>query len=156
MAQEIERKFLVHHDLWHNLEKPGGQVFRQGYLLTDPQKTIRVRLTPDQAFLTIKGLTTGATRPEFEYSIPVSEATELLDLFATTELAKTRYLLPYAGKTWEVDVFAGANAGLIVAEIELDSEDETFALPEWVAGEVTHDARYYNANLARQPYTSWV
>lgn len=155
MVQEIERKFLVDAQAWNSAEKPAGAVFRQGYLVTDPQKTIRVRLTPDKAFLTIKGLTTGATRPEFEYEIPVTEATELLDRFAVTELSKTRYTLPFAGKIWEVDVFSGTNTGLIVAEIELDSEDEVFALPGWVTLEVTGDARYYNANLALHPYTLW-
>lgn len=155
MAQEIERKFLVRHDLWRSAQKPAGQAFRQGYLLTDPQKTIRVRLTPDKAFLTIKGLTRGATRSEYEYEIPIQEATELLDDFAVTELVKTRYTFATHGKTWEVDEFGGANAGLIVAEVELEREDEPVALPEWIDREVTHEKRYYNANLCLQPYNTW-
>lgn len=155
MALEIERKFLVHHELWHALAKPDGVVFRQGYILTDPHKTIRVRLAAGKGYLNIKGLTTGATRLEYEYEIPGPEAAELLDHFAVTELTKTRYTLSYKKKTWEVDEFSGSNAGLIVAEIELQSEDENFELPEWTDREVTDDARYYNTNLTLNPYCNW-
>ena len=155
MATEIERKFLVHHEQWHALDKPAGVEFRQGYLLTDPLRTIRVRLSADKGYLNIKGLTTGATRLEYEYEIPFQEAIALLDHFAVTELTKTRYVLDYKGKTWEVDVFTGDNAGLIVAEIELDSEAEYFELPEWIEREVTDDPRYYNANLTLNPYSNW-
>jgi adenylate cyclase len=155
MPQEIERKFLICHDLWDALPKPEGRIFRQGYILTDPQKTIRVRLTTTKAYLTIKGLTTGASRLEYEYEIPRQEATELLDHFAATELSKTRYMLDFKNKTWEIDVFSGDNTGLIVAEIELQSEDELFDLPEWIDEEVTGDARYYNANLTLNPYCNW-
>jgi adenylate cyclase len=155
MAQEIERKYLVDHTRWKELEKPAGDVYRQGYLLTDPQKTIRVRLTTTHAYLTIKGLSVGATRPEYEYEIPQQDARELLDKFAITELSKTRYKIIYHNKTWEVDEFAGNNAGLIVAEIELTSEDEPFEIPEWVAVEVTGEGKYYNSNLTIRPYKSW-
>ncbi len=146
---------MVHHKLWLALSKPDGLVYRQGYILTDPHKTIRVRLTGAKGYLNLKGLTTGATRLEYEYEIPLQEARELLDHFAETELTKTRYILSYGGKVWEVDEFTGDNAGLIVAEIELQSEHEPFELPPWVDREVTEDARYYNANLTLHPYNSW-
>ncbi|MGG9963571.1 CYTH domain-containing protein [Ferruginibacter sp. SUN106] len=155
MAQEIERKYLVDHTKWGKLEKPAGDVYRQGYLLTDPQKTIRIRLTANHAYLTIKGLSVGATRPEYEYEIPQEDAKELLDKFAVTELSKTRYKIIHRHKTWEVDEFAGSNAGLIVAEIELTSEDGSFDIPEWVTGEVTGDEKYYNSNLTIRPYKNW-
>jgi CYTH domain-containing protein len=155
MGKEIERKFLVHPEKWALAEKPEGQHFRQGYLLTDPHKTIRVRVAGETGTLTIKGLTTGASRAEFEYPIPLAEAMELLDQFAATELSKIRYTLEFAQKIWEVDVFMGENMGLIVAEIELEHEEESFALPEWVEQEVTDDARFYNANLTLKPFSSW-
>lgn len=155
MGQEIERKYLVDIQKWNELEKPEGQVYRQGYLLTDPHKTIRVRQTPGKGFLTIKGISVGATRPEYEYEIPHGEAAELLDRFSIAELSKTRYIIPFKNKIWEVDVFAGANAGLIVAEIELNSEEEQYALPDWVGAEVTGQEQYYNANLTTKPYKSW-
>jgi CYTH domain-containing protein len=155
MGKEIERKFLVHHEKWALAEKPEGRHFRQGYLLTDPNKTIRVRVAGEMGTLTIKGLTTGASRAEFEYTIPVEEAMGLLDQFADTELSKIRYTLEFAQKIWEVDVFLGENEGLIVAEIELEHEEETFMLPDWIAREVTDDARYYNANLTLNPFLRW-
>lgn len=155
MALEIERKYLVHHPQWQQLEKPAGELFRQGYLLADAAKTIRVRITPSTAFLTIKGLTTGISRPEYEYEIPQYEAAELLDNFAIAELAKIHYRIKEGAHTWEVDEFLGDNAGLIVAEIELESEQEKFALPTWIAGEVTDEEKYYNANLTTHPYKNW-
>jgi CYTH domain-containing protein len=156
MGKEIERKFLVNHPLWEALNKLNGKRLRQGYLLTDPNKSIRVRTSDTAGFLTIKGLTTGATRSEFEYEIPLEEATELLDQFAEAELSKIRYEIGFEGKTWEVDVFLGDNLGLIVAEIELDNEAELFGLPDWIAEEVTEDARYYNVSLTLNPYRNWV
>lgn len=155
MALEIERKFLVDKTLWEKLLKPAGDFFRQGYLLTAPEKTIRVRLTQNEAYLTIKGKTEGATRPEFEYQIPQTDARELLDHFTEAGLIKTRYKIMHAGKLWEVDEFAGENQGLILAEIELTAEDEAFARPEWVTQEVTHDKRYYNSQLSVNPYRNW-
>ena len=155
MALEIERKYLIHHDKWHHFSKPEGQLYRQGYILKDPNKTIRVRLTDTTAYLTIKGASVGATRTEFEYEIPKEEAVELLDNFAVSELSKIRYKLLHLGKLWEVDVFMGANEGLIIAEIELLSEDESFELPEWVSIEVTGDNRYYNSNLSAHPFKNW-
>lgn len=155
MGQEIERKFLVNKAQWQQAEKPAGEHYRQGYLLLDPDKTIRVRLTPAKGFLTIKGKSTGATRAEFEYEIPMEEASALLDQFAIAELSKIRYTLTYKGKVWEIDEFLGDNAGLLVAEIELESEEESFERPEWISEEVTTDARYYNANLTTMPYNKW-
>ena len=156
MGKEIERKFLIDQQKWDNLNKPEGKLFRQGYLLTDKAKTIRVRATESKGFLTIKGQTIGATRLEYEYEIPVTEATELLDNFAVSELSKTRYEIKFNDKLWEVDVFSGDNLGLIVAEIELESEDETFDLPDWVSTEVTEEAKYYNSNLTVKPFKDWV
>ncbi|MGM9477835.1 CYTH domain-containing protein [Pedobacter sp. GSP4] len=156
MGKEIERKFLIDQQKWDKLAKPAGKLFRQGYLLTDKDKTVRVRATASKGFLTIKGQTIGASRLEYEYEIPVNEAVELLDNFAQSELSKTRYEIANNGKLWEIDVFLGKNKGLIVAEIELESEDETFDLPDWVAQEVTEEEKYYNSNLTLSPYQDWV
>ncbi|MGZ5263189.1 MAG: CYTH domain-containing protein, partial [Kaistella sp.] len=139
MPLEIERKFLVKKELWQQWDKPSGELFRQGYLLTDPKKTIRVRQTADKGFITIKGISVGATRTEYEYEIPVSEAEELLDHFCGSELSKNRFKILFEDKLWEVDEFLGDNEGLIVAEIELQSEDEIFSIPNWVDIEVTSE-----------------
>lgn len=155
MALEIERKFLVKEKLWQQSDKPSGEFFRQGYLLTDPVKTVRVRQTADKGFITIKGISVGATRTEYEYEIPASDAEELLNGFSGSELSKTRYKIFFEGKLWEVDEFLGDNEGLIVAEIELESEDENFALPEWVDVEVTSEEKYYNSNLTLNPFKNW-
>ncbi|MBU8881513.1 CYTH domain-containing protein [Kaistella sp. DKR-2] len=155
MALEIERKFLVKEKLWQQSDKPSGEFFRQGYLLTDPVKTVRVRQTADKGFITIKGISVGATRTEYEYEIPASDAEELLNEFSGSELSKTRYKIFFEGKLWEVDEFLGDNEGLIVAEIELESEDENFALPEWVDVEVTSEEKYYNSNLTLNPFKNW-
>ncbi len=155
MGQEIERKYLIHFENWKKVEKPLGQQYRQGYILTDPKKTIRVRVAGTHGFLTIKGLSVGATRPEYEYEIPISDAIELLDNFSVSELSKIRYKIVFDNKMWEVDEFLGDNAGLIVAEIELKSEDEQFKCPDWVDKEVTGDERYYNSNLTVSPYKNW-
>lgn len=152
MATEIERKFLVNGDDWRQVQ---GTQYRQGYLNRDKERTVRVRIADDRAFITIKGLSKGATRAEFEYSIPVSDAEQLLLLCDGPLIEKTRHTVRYAGMTWEVDEFHGANAGLIVAEIELNSEQQPFEKPSWVGREVTDDKRYFNSNLALQPYTSW-
>lgn len=155
MGIEIERKFLVNHDQWEKLVKPTGEFYRQGYLLTDPQKTIRVRQTSDKGFLTIKGISVGATRAEYEYEIPFEEAKELLDQFAVAELSKVRYKIATENHIWEVDVFSGKNEGLIVAEIELKNEIEKFVLPTWIDREVTGEGKYYNSNLVTKPYKDW-
>ncbi|WP_295122972.1 CYTH domain-containing protein [uncultured Chitinophaga sp.] len=156
MGKEIERKYLIDLARWQTVQKPAGQLFRQGYLVTDPNKTIRVRLTDTKGFLTIKGTTTGATRLEYEYEIPTTEAAELLDNFSTAELSKIRYVVEFKDKTWEVDEFLGDNLGLYVAEIELESEDEAFELPDWVGQEVTGEQRYYNAVLTTNPFKNWM
>lgn len=155
MGIEIERKFLVKKENWNELEKPRGENFRQGYLLTDPKKTIRVRQTSDKGFLTIKGISVGATRAEYEYEIPFVEAQELLDQFAVSELSKIRYKISVDHHIWEVDVFLGENEGLIVAEIELKTEDESFKTPDWIAQEVTAEEKYFNSNLTLNPYKNW-
>ena len=155
MKQEIERKFLVDDDKWNKLEKPVGKQLSQGYLTSGASTTIRVRTAGDKGFLTIKGKTVGISRPEYEYEIPRAEANELLDNFAITNLSKIRYEIEYAGKLWEVDVFKGDNEGLIVAEIELESEDELFEKPGWITEEVTDDKRYYNSRLAETPFKNW-
>jgi len=155
MGQEIERKYLVNKSKWLRIDKPTGQLYRQGHLLTDPNKTIRVRQTTDKAFLTIKGISIGVTRAEYEYEIPFEEAKELLDNFSSSELSKIRYEILVDGKVWEIDEFLGDNIGLIVAEIELTSEDENFSIPAWVDEEVTGQDKYYNSNLTIEPYKNW-
>jgi adenylate cyclase len=154
MAKEIERKFLVKPRKWAEL----GEAIRirQGYLSTTKESVVRVRTFGPKAYLTVKGLTVGATRDEFEYEIPVADADAMLDrLCARPLIEKTRYRIPYKGLMWEVDEFFGANQGLTVAEVELKSEAESIPLPEWVDREVTGDPKYYNANLIAHPYTTW-
>jgi adenylate cyclase len=154
MATEIERKFLVKDDRYKSLGN--YSLFKQGYILNLPEKNIRVRICHNKGFLTIKGKTVGVTRPEYEYEIPLADAKELLANFCD-ELAieKNRYIVRYKGFTWEVDEFLGANTGLTIAEIELDSEQMEFPKPEWIGEEVTHDTRYLNANLVKHPYKEW-
>ena len=156
MGQETERKYLVNHIKWQQIDKPTGELYRQGYLLTDATKTIRVRLTTEKGYLTIKGLSIGATRPKYEYEIPFDDAKELLDNFSISELSKIRYKISFEGKVWEVDEFLGANIGLIIAEIELKNEAESFNIPAWVDKEVTGQERYYNSNLTIDPYKNWL
>lgn len=152
MPVEIERKYLVVGDGWRNtVERKIDMV--QGYLTLDPERTVRVRLNyPSKAYLTIKGPTEDATRSEFEYEIPRSEANELLDMCVPPLIEKTRYMVDSGEQTWEVDVFDGANEGLRLAEVELDDESETFEMPDWLGDEVTGDSRLYNAALVQNPY----
>jgi len=153
MGMEIERKFLVRGEPWKGLE---GTAFRQGYLTIDPERTVRVRIAGDRGYLTIKGPSTGASREEFEYQIPLADAGRLLDRHCLKpQIEKTRYLVGHAGLTWEVDVFAGQNAGLVIAEVELEAVDQTVDLPDWVGREVTGDQRFFNAYLSRHPFLSW-
>jgi len=152
MAVEIERKFLVTGTAW---QRAPGVLYRQGYLNRDKARTVRVRVAGDAAFLTIKGVSVGATRAEFEYPISLADAQTLLTLCDGPLIEKTRHVLTHAGTVWEVDVFAGDNTGLVVAEVELASEDQFFALPDWLGEEVTHDARYFNSNLAVHPFRQW-
>lgn len=153
MSVEIERKFLVNSGAWHS-EASRSIRIAQGYLCTDPERTVRVRLKGEQGFLTIKGRNDGITRAEFEYEIPLADAEALLKLCPQL-LDKTRHLVEHAGHTWEVDEFHGDNAGLIVAEIELGSVDEAYARPDWLGAEVSHDPRYFNSALSTHPYTRW-
>lgn len=154
MGVEIERKFLVQGDAWKTLGEP--VFFRQGYLSSQKERTVRVRIEGDRAVITIKGKSVGAVRGEWEYPIPVQDAAELLDgLCEQPLIEKYRRKIAVGAHVWEVDEFLGANAGLVVAEIELRAEDEAFDKPEWVADEVTDDARYYNSNLVRHPFSNW-
>ena len=155
MAAEIERKFLVRDDTWR-VSVATTEPMRQGYLASSPECNVRIRLAGDRAWLTIKGRTVGATRPEYEYAIPPAEAAELLErLCLRPQIEKTRHRVPYAGHCFEVDVFHGANEGLVLCEVELGSEGEVVELPPWLGREVTGDPRYFNARLALRPYTTW-
>jgi adenylate cyclase len=155
MGVEIERKFLVKKELWKALDKPVGTHYRQGYLLNESDCVLRVRIAGDQGFITIKGAAEGISRSEYEYEIPKSDAEEMLDRFRPEGTEKIRYRVPEDnGAVWEVDEFLGANEGLVVAEIELTSEDQKFVRPDWLDQEVTSDARYANSNLALRPIRS--
>jgi adenylate cyclase len=160
MAVEIERKFLVISDAWKE-QVSRFVLFRQGYLTQSNDKTtatssVRVRIEGDQANLNIKSMTLGVQRLEYEYSIPLAEANEMLDKLCTKPLIeKTRHYIQHGEHTWELDVFMGDNAGLIVAEIELASEDEVFMHPAWLGAEVSQHERYYNVCLTNYPYSQW-
>jgi adenylate cyclase len=154
MGKEIERKYVVNTAAW----KPAGAGihFKQGYLNSQKERVVRVRIEGDRAKLTIKGPSVGVTRSEFEYSIPVEDATPLLDNLCEQPLIdKHRHKEVHGGKTWEIDVFHGENEGLVVAEIELGSEDEKFEVPVWAVREVSSDPRYFNSNLLKNPYKNW-
>ena len=154
MGVEIERKFLLQGDAWRGLGQ--AVLLRQGYLSSARERVVRVRIEGEQAMLTIKGANVGATRGEWEYPIPLDDAVELLDgLCEQPLIEKVRHRIEHAGMVWEVDEFLGANAGLVVAEIELASEDQPFEKPDWIGAEVSGDARYYNANLIRHPFSQW-
>lgn len=154
MGVEIERKFLLQGDAWRGLGQ--AVLLRQGYLSSARERVVRVRIEGEQAMLTIKGANVGATRGEWEYPIPLADAVELLDgLCEQPLIEKVRHRIEHAGMVWEVDEFLGANAGLLVAEIELASEDQPFEKPDWIGAEVSGDARYYNANLIRHPFSQW-
>ncbi len=154
MGKEIERKYLIKDDTWR--KDASGTTYRQGYLSTVKERTVRVRTIDDKGFLTIKGITIGATRREYEYEIPTEDANEMLDeLCEKPIIEKTRFKIPHTGLTWEIDEFAGVNQGLIVAEVELESEDQNIDFPPWVGEEVSGDPRYFNSNLIANPYTNW-
>lgn len=154
MALEIERKFLIKPNKWQPSNQ--GKVYRQGYIYTHNGTTVRIRVAGDEGYLTFKGKTTGITRVEFEYKIPLAEAEEMLELLCDRPLIeKIRYKVTVNGFLWEVDKFLGQNEGLILAEIELEKENQDIALPEWIDQEVTDDQRYYNYYLAKNPYRSW-
>lgn len=153
MASEIERKFLVAGDAWRD-GSPGIRM-AQGYLTLDPDRTVRVRLAGGNAWLTVKGRTRGVTRAEFEYPIPPEDAREMLGMCLPSVIDKTRHRIPSGRHVWEIDVFHGANEGLVLAEVELADEDEAIQPPPWIGAEVSGDVRYYNASLAGSPYAEW-
>lgn len=155
MASEIERKFLVLDESWR-ARAGAGVRYRQAYLSSTEKCTVRVRIGGDSAWLNIKGGTAGFTREEFEYPVPSAEAERMLEhLSLGPVVEKTRYPVEVSGRRWEVDVFEGDNAGLVVAELELEHADDAFELPPWAGREVSEDPRYYNANLARRPFGTW-
>ena len=153
MGTEIERKYLVRGGAWRALGV--AKAFRQGYLSTVKERTVRIRLVGDQGWITVKGVTVGATRAEFEYPVPATDAAEMLELCERPLIEKTRTVVDVGELRWEIDEFAGPNVGLIVAEVELHHEDQEIDLPEWVGDEVTDDPRYYNANLTAHPFSTW-
>ena len=149
MAEEIERKFLVVSDSWKQ-SVTGSKSLRQGYLSSNAKATVRVRTRDDdEAVVTIKGAARGMSRAEYEYDVPIEDAREMLVMAEPHVVQKRRHIVPFAGLTWEVDVFEGRHAGLVIAEVELDHENQHVDLPGWVGREVTDDDRYYNASLSR-------
>ncbi|MCL2937858.1 MAG: CYTH domain-containing protein [Trichodesmium sp. MAG_R02] len=154
MAIEIERKFLVRGNGWRN--QAVGKVYRQGYMYTEYGITLRARVVGDRGYLTIKGPRLGNSRAEYEYEIPLKDAEEMLNSLCTSPLIeKVRYQVHHGKFVWEVDEFAGENQGLILAEVELDDENQTVELPEWLGEEVSHDQRYYNSSLSKNPWKNW-
>lgn len=153
MAVEIERKFLVDTARWTPRDK--GVLYRQGYLSLAKERIVRVRIAGNDAFLTIKGLTRGVARAEFEYPIPLADAEEMLGLCERPPVAKTRHAEIWGGRRWEIDVFHGDNDGLVLAEVELESADEKIVKPDWATADVSRDARYFNNSLVLDPYRNW-
>ena len=153
MGTEIERKFTVRSMEWRATE--GGERLQQGYLSTDPDRTVRIRLVGERAWLTIKGRSVGSSRPEFEYSLPADDARQLLNLCQPPLIDKTRHRVRFEGHTWEIDVFHGENEGLVIAEVELEREGEDVRLPAWLGEEVTGNPAYYNSSLIHRPYRTW-
>jgi len=154
MGKEIERKFLVRGDSWR--AGAHGKRYWQGYLSTVKERTVRVRVAGDQGYITIKGITVGAARAEYEYEIPLADANQMLDTLCERPIVeKTRYRIPQDDIVWEIDEFAGDNRGLIVAEVELKDEHQNYPKPAWLGEEVTGDPRYFNANLVAKPFTTW-
>jgi adenylate cyclase len=159
MGIEIERKFLLKDESWR-LDENGrprrGTFYRQGYLSRNPACIVRLRLEGDAAFLTVKSLRKGASRNEYQYPIPTDDCAAMLEALADKPLIeKTRYKIGFGGLTWEIDEFHGENAGLLVAEVELEAEDQAFDLPPWAGEEVTADSRYANASLVKNPFRNW-
>ncbi|MBC8207189.1 MAG: CYTH domain-containing protein [Kiritimatiellales bacterium] len=156
MKMEIERKFRVVGDEWRVIADAGLRC-EQGYILSGPdQITVRVRRIGDKGFLTLKGVAEGISRPELEYEVPVAEAEYMLENFCADQIvSKTRFLVGIGGFTWEIDEFLGQNQGLVLAEIELESEDQVFPVPDWLGEDVSFDFRYTNASLAAHPFAEW-
>ena len=158
MGVEIERKFLVNEEKLNNIINKAdikGKYIIQGYIFNSKEKVVRVRMVDNNGYITIKGANVGMTRPEYEYEIPVVDADEMLETMCDTYIEKIRYLIKINDDTWEVDVFNGTNTGLIVAELEVPSEDYKFDIPDWIELEVTDDTKYYNNNLLKNPYKEW-
>lgn len=154
MGVEIERKFLVNSEQWKNGVERSVEI-KQGYLSTAPERTVRVRTKGEKGFLTIKGKTQNLSRAEFEYEVPLEEALGLLKLCEGHPIVKVRHEVRVGGKLWEVDVFEGENAGLVLAEIELEAEEEAFEMPAWAGEEVSADLRYFNSYLSQHPFKGW-
>lgn len=154
MPKEIERKFLLKNDNWKT-QFTSRTIIKQGYLNTQKERTVRVRIFGTKGFLTIKGKTVGMTRLEYEYEIPLQDATELLQLCEKPIIEKERFILPQGSLKWEIDIFEGGNAGLQMAEIELTDENEKVEIPDWVGEEVTMDGRYFNSSLVKNPFKDW-
>ncbi len=155
MAKEIERKFIVEGEKWKSEIFKSIRI-RQGYVFNTGNKTLRVRITDTKAYLTMKGKTTGISRDEFEYEIPVEEAKKILDIYCENgKIEKTRHFILVGGKEWTIDEFFGDNAGLLMAEVELESEEEKIVIPGWAKKEVSHDKHFFNAYLSLHPYKQW-
>ncbi len=154
MGKEIERKFLVKDTYYKQLTE--GILYKQGYICSEPERVVRVRVIGSKGFITIKGKVSGFSRSEYEYEIPINDADEMISsLCEKPIIEKYRYKFVYRGFTWEVDEFLGDNQGLVIAEIELENEGVQFCIPEWIGAEVTGDPRYYNSNLIKKPYKTW-
>jgi CYTH domain-containing protein len=154
MGIEIEKKYLVKGEEWK--KEAQGKLYKQGYLSSNPDCTVRIRTVEDKGYLTIKGKTSGATRREYEYQISYQDALEMLaELCEKPIIEKVRYKITYQGLIWEVDEFRGENLGLVVAEVELKDENQQIILPAWVDREVTSEQKYYNSNLFKHPYSKW-
>jgi CYTH domain-containing protein len=155
MGKEIERKFLVSPCALEHLKD--GVLYKQGYLSSVPQRTVRIRICNGKGYITVKGIAKGAVRSEYEYEIPVDDANEMLDTLCEKPIIeKIRFIYNFKGFTWEVDKFLGENEGLVTAEIELLHESECFEKPYWITEEVTHEPRYFNSNLIKFPYKYWL
>lgn len=156
MGIEIERKFLVKETTWQLIKSTTTPIdIQQGYLSLEAERTVRVRIKKQQGILTIKGKSRGISRVEYEYPIPLADAQDLLKLCIGAIIKKKRYLIREGTLTWEVDEFSGANQGLIIAEIELEQENQSIVLPPWIDREVSNDTRYYNSNLVSHPFENW-
>ena len=154
MAQEIERKFLTKSDAWRS--NAIGRFYRQGYLSTVKERTVRIRTIRNEAYITVKGIAKGAARAEYEYEIPLKDANEMLDTLCEQPIIeKMRYEIEHNELIWLVDEFEGVNKGLILVEVELSDENQKIVLPDWVGAEVTGDPNYFNSNLTRNPYLGW-
>jgi len=154
MGLEIEKKFLIKNDNWKQFVSEEKEI-TQGYLNANPNRTVRVRIAGKLGFLTIKSKSKGSVRSEFEYEIPIEDATELIELCEKPILSKTRFIVKFENHKWEIDVFEKENKGLVVAEIELSKEDEFFLTPDWIGKEVTEETKYYNSQLIENPYSEW-